>query len=189
MFFENKILINGIETNFIVFDKPFKEYYQLALIAATSLDRLANNYRRPPHQGKEFMTLVTANGQPVFMFGTEKDPGLPSNIARGFVRTFMDPNIRAVDLGTGIGSYTEFFKYFYNLYPLYHERLGIDTIFITRNYRISTRQERGLERYFKPMNFIKYPEPLVYNGVPQWFFVNGDSTFCQFLPKYIESSE
>lgn len=186
--YDNRVLINGIDTNFIVFNKPIKEYYDLALIAASSNDPLSHNYRKPIHKDKEFMTLVTMKDRPVFMFGTEKDPSLPDNVARGFVRTFMDPDIRRYDCGKGKGKYTQFFIYFYNLFPQYHKALGIDTIFFTRNYTRG-RNERGSEWYFRPMNFFKYPDVLMYHQVPQWFFVHGDPSFCDTLPKYNEASE
>jgi hypothetical protein len=187
MYFENKILINNIETNFIVFDEPIKPYYDLALIAASCNDPLSKNYLKPLHKDKEFITLVTVQDQPVLMFATERDENLPPNVARGFVRTFMDPSIRRKDLGNGKGNFTENFKYFYTLFPQYHKMLGIDTIFFTRNYK--KREDKGLEKYFRPINFFKYKDLILYHKCPQWFFVFGDQSFCDTLPKYSESSE
>lgn len=185
---ENTLIINGIETKCVVFtpDNPIEKYYELSLIAAISNDELSKNYKKPIHKNKEFITLFLLEEQPLFMFATEKDPILPKNVGRAFNRAFMNPKVRYTKLlENGISKLTENFKYFYNFYPKYHTSFGIQNLFITRNCEDKNKIPKGLVNYFKPMNFILYESPLIYNGVPQWFFIKGDPSFCDKLEKFI----
>lgn len=183
----NTMKIDDINHQIIVFDEPIQEYYDLALLAASTDGPLAKNYRKPIHYEKEFMTLITIEKEPAIMFGTERDNMLPNNVARGFVRTFVNPKFRVQY--SNLNSYRNTYNGFYNLFPQYHQNLGINTIFITRNFKSFKRREKVLEEKLNALDWIKYPEPVMYNNCLQWVFVFGDPSFCDKLPKHSEFSE
>lgn len=186
MISRKNLYINNINHEIIVFDEPIPEYYELMLLAASGKDKLAKNYRKPIHRDKEFVTILKINNTLALMFATEKDLELPSNVARGFVRTFVNPRFR-LEYTQHSGYHNEYLR-FYSNWPEYYTDRGISTIFTTRNFISSKRSEKALEIKLNAYGWVKHPIPLIYNHTPQWFFIYGDSTFLKSLPEYSESS-
>lgn len=186
MISRKKLYINDKELEIIVFDEPFKEYYDFALIAASSNDPLAKNYRKPIHHGKEFLTLIKVDNDPVIMFATEKDNILPPTVARGFVRYFVNPSFRLTH--TKYDGYYNRVLCFYTSWPEYYSSRGIETIFTTRNFISFKRSEKVMEKKLNEYGWTKHPVPRMYNHTPQWFFTYGDPSFLESLPEYCESS-
>lgn len=173
-----KEIIDYGERKCIVFDEPISEYHEIMLIAASDQHRLSPNYRKDILKENDFMTIWTHHDRPVLIYGLQKDPDLQPNIARCFNRYYIVPQMRSFKAKYDV----DYQLSFYMNHPEYHEALGVDTLFFTRNVENGTRQEIFLQRYMKKYGFKKIDPPRVYNGCLQTFFVWGNTNFVTELP-------
>lgn len=161
-----------------VFDQPFKDYYELILDANLDNHRLAKNYKTDILQDMEFMCLWKM-GDKSFMYGLQRDRNLPSNIARAFVRFYLPPSARDGRATPNVE--IQHISAFYNDHPKYHQRLGIDTLFFTREVK-GNRKDFFISSTVERNGFKKVDEPRLYRKTPQYFYVLGNSSFVTAFP-------
>lgn len=163
-----------------VFDKPTDEYRELMLLAASDDHYLSKNYQKDIIKEMHFMVALYQDNIPLVLWGCQPVNGLPNNIARAYARFYYAPAARSTNLPVRGPAETFFIRFFVD-YPQYHESLGIDTLFFTRNLK-GKRRDRWIEDNFEEVGFKKLPEPRMYKGVPQYFFVQGKSNFVTEFP-------
>ena len=167
---------NGLSCT--VFDEPFDEYYNIMLDATSDNHRLISNYKTNIIKDMEFMCLWKLGNKSI-MYGLQRDQSLPHNVARVFSRFYQPVDGRdssatpRVELQTVLS--------FYNNHPKFHERLGIDTLFFTREV-IGNKKDRFITSIVEKNGFIKLEESRVYRNTPQHFYVLGDTSFVTALP-------
>lgn len=164
----------------IVFNEPIPEYYDIMLEAASDDHRLSKNYGKDILSKMEFMCIWMLNKQPLLIYGLQKDKDLPSNVARAFSRFFIVKNARSYLAGFN-RPHVERALNFFNEHPRFHENLGIDTLFFTRNVH-GKNQEKFFTRTLQKYGFDLINEIKLYKGEHQRFFVSGDRTFVTMLP-------
>ena len=167
---------NGLSCT--VFDEPFEEYYNIILDAVSDKHRLANNYKANILQDMEFMCLWKL-GDKSIMYGLQRDDKLPSNIARAFARFYQPVTARDGQARPGPGIRTV--MSFYNDHPQYHERLGIDTLFFTREV-VGNKKDTIITSIVQKNGFKKVEEPRYYRKTPQHFYVLGNTNFVTAFP-------
>lgn len=164
----------------VVFDEPVEEYYEIMLEAAADDHRLSKNYRKDILASMEFMCVWILNESPLLIYGLQRDKDLPQNVARAFSRFFIVKDARS-HLAKMNRPYVEKALNFFNEHPQFHENLGIDTLFFTRNVH-GKNQERFFTRTLQKYGFNLLEEIKLYKGEHQRFFVSGDRTFVTMLP-------
>lgn len=170
------------EATCTVFDEPIQEYYDIILDAQNDKHRLSSNYRNDILKDMEFMCLfksVIDGRLRRALFGLQRDPNLPTNVARVFSRFYITQESRSNK--HNIKEITKMLS-FYTDYPEYHKRLGIDTLFFTREVH-GNIQDVLLTRIAESIGYKKIEEPRYYRKTLQHFYVLGnDNNFVTALP-------
>lgn len=174
-----KIIYND-NLHVIVFDEPIPEYYEIVLKAASDNHKLSKNYKTNILKNMEFMCVWILNEAPLLIYGLQRDKDLPQNVARAFSRFFIVKDARS-NLAKMNQPYVQKALNFFNEQPQFHENLGIDTLFFTRNVH-GKNQERFFTRTLQKYGFNLLEEIKLYKGEHQRFFVSGDRTFVTMLP-------
>jgi hypothetical protein len=162
-----------------VFDEPFEEYYEVILSAQEDDHRLSQNYHKNILKDMEFMCLWKSVDGRRAMYGLQRDNGLPRNVARGFSRYYTPKDERSYSQDLESPFYRPIFL-FYKEHPEYHTRIGVDTLFFTREVR-GTRKDIMIQRMSRLAGFTRHPEPRYYKNTLQHFYVSGNSNFILTL--------
>lgn len=170
------------EATCTVFDEPIQEYYDIILDAQTDKHRLSRNYKNNIIKEMDFMCLfksTTDGKERRALFGLQRDPNLPPNVARVFSRFYITQESRSNK--HNIKEITKMLS-FYTDHPEYHKRLGVDTLFFTREVHGNT-QDVLLTRIAESIGYKKIEEPRYYRKTLQHFYVLGnDNSFVTALP-------
>lgn len=188
-----KIEYNGSlgNTHALLFDEPFDDYFSIMLEAATSKNKLQNNYKTNILKDKNTVfgyLLYDLENKPGLLYFVQRDPTLPSTVARCFAKFYVAQNHQ----NNVITSTTNFWKNIYTkeegqysrelfLFkdrPEILQRYNLDTVFFTRN---EGHNERYLQRALRPAGFSKLDNLFLYRKVYQHFFVFGDQSFTNNL--------
>lgn len=184
----------GLKIKAVVFDQPFDDYYDILLQAATDpSNKLRNNYREDYLSRDTTLfgyILYDWDDKPSLMYFVEREPSLPSNIARCFTRYYVAPNWKTDNALVS----SEIWKIIYTKEEGQHNRdaylfkdhphilteYGLDTVFFTRNEK---HREKFIQRVVRPAGFHKLDGLIEYRGVYQHFFVSGDPSFANNFNK------
>jgi len=161
-----------------VFDEPINEYYDLLLDIPEDKHRLKSNYTKDIIHRMDFMCLWAQDDRRI-MYGTHRDKLLPRNIARVFSRFYTKPTQR--ENITYESTYLKTVLSFYNNHPEYYQRLGIDTLFFTREV-FGNRKDIMLTRLLHGTNFVRLDTPRYYKNTLQHFYVFGNTNFVTAFP-------
>lgn len=167
----------------IIFDEPITEYYDILLQAASDNHYMSKNYRSDILSKFIYMVMWCYKGVPEIIYGIEKDPELPDNVARTLSRYYRIQN-RRNKLPT-TDSLVQQSLSFNSDFPEFHKKHGIDTLFYTRNY--NEKPNKWLTRTTGKSGFKEIPGIKMYRGVPQHFWVKGNHQFLATLEEYTPS--
>lgn len=177
-------------THALIFNEPFDDYYSLLLEAATTDNKLQDNYKNNILKNKNtlFGYILYHNEDPGLMYFVEKDPSLPDNVARCFVRFFIAKKYQQTVATSTAGFWKQIYSkeeglhcrelFLFKDRPDILKTFGIDTVFFTRN---EGTRDKWLARQVKPAGFKQLEEPRKYRGVYQNFYVCGDDSFVNSL--------
>ena len=168
------------ELSALVFDEPIDEYRQMMLLAASDNSHdLHKNYKGNMIQDTFFCVLVYYNDMPVEIFGLEKSE-LCTRAARGYYRAYKPKEIREQSICIHL-DYSKFIMQFYDTYSHYHKEHGIDTIYVTRNYK---PQNRFFSKYLNKAgaSYYDYAGTYLYRKTLQDFYVWGRKEILSNLP-------
>jgi len=162
-----------------VFDEPFQDYYDI-ILNATAFDthRLTNNYKTNVLEDMEFMCLWKL-GDKRMLYGLQHHESLPSNVARVFSRFYLPTNGR--DIIARSKDEMQCVMSFYNDHPQYHQRLGYDTLFFTREV-VGNKKDIVVTKLAERSGFKKIEEPRYYRKTLQNFYVLGNTNFVTAFP-------
>ena len=163
-----------------VFDEPFDEYYDVILSAQEDDHRLSTNYHKDILKDMEFMCLWKSIDGRRAMYGLQRDNSLPRNVARVFSRYYTPKDERSYSQDLESPFYRPIFL-FYKERPEYHTRIGVDTLFFTREVR-GTRNDIMIQRMSRLAGFVRHPDPRYYKNTLQNFYVSGNSNFILTFP-------
>lgn len=166
----------------LVFSEPTDEYRHMMLTAAADNGHeLHKNYKTDMIHDTFFCVIVLYENTPMEIFGLEKSELCPRS-GRGYYRAYKPREIRAQSIGADWET-SKFVMNFYKSYPRYHEQYGVDTIYITRNYK---PQNRFFSRYLEKSDasYYDYAGTYVYRKQPQDFYVWGRKDILSDLPIY-----
>lgn len=176
-------------------DEPCLEYYNIMLKAGTDdHNALKDNYREHYLKKSTYYFLVYDGDTPfVIWFVTKLDNGT----ARVFERTYRDRDANKWAMNWEYEKkLSRVIVNIYDNHPEIKEELGVHTVFFTRNYKLNNDakkyKEISIERILGQgdnTSFIMSEKLYIYHGVPQRFYINGDSSFLNELEEFTDHSK
>lgn len=166
----------------IVFSEPVDEYRQMMLSAASdNSHELHRNYKDNMVLDTFFCVIVFYEDTPMEIFGLEKTELCP-RAGRGYYRAYKPKEIREQHIGADWET-SKFVMNFYKIYPQFHEQYGIDTIYITRNYK---PQNKYFSKYLEKSDasYYDYAGTYMYRKKPQDFYIWGRKEILSDLSIY-----
>ena len=171
----------------IIFNEPVGAYRDILLNAASdNSHKLHKNYKSDFIHETFFCVIVYYDNEPMEIFGLEKSD-LDPKAGRGYYRAYKPKDIRERRVGADWET-SRFVMNFYQTYPYYHQQYGVDTIYMTRNYK---QQNKNFARYLKKSHadYYDYAGTYLYRKQPQDFYVWGRKEILSDLPIYEPDKE